>query len=415
MIFQRKLRLFSGLYSYIATRKYIILPLMLLSMGFVLRMSYAFYGPDINEQMWSDMKIYAFIGDEIGRGVWRDTHFFQSIGYPLLIAFLRKFIIQAAVVLTTLQAICSFLTLLMMYKLTLLSLGRKVALIALFVGTIHMPWILYSNLALPEIIFSFLLSVCAWLSFQIVSSERPKSWICVLYGTFFIFAFWLKGTHALWAPLFLLFLLIIKKKNALVPVMIIGGVMMTGLAAHGLLTYKKIGRVQLSASTGGLNFIEGKCPSKSNTDTLGYNWLSPLYFQLGLHQHKQWNRPFTDSSYYLNQGIKCIQQNPFVLIQSFESIPYLFFGNLMWPFNQRSIAPLTRLHELFFAVFVLVGLCSFLATERNADNFIIWIIPILSIFLTVYIFKSEIRYRVPFDIWFIPIAVKGWLSILRIQ
>lgn len=361
------------------------------------------------------MKIYAFISDEIGRGIWRDTHFFQSIGYPLLISLLRKFFVPAAMVLTTIQALCSCLTLLMMYKLTLASLGKKVALIALFVGTIHLPWILYSNFALPETIFTSLLSVCAWLSFQIVSREKPKIWISISFGFFFIMAFWLKGTHALWAPLFLFALLLYKKKKALVPVMIIGSIMAAGLAGHGLLTYNKIGKIQLSASTGGLNFIEGKCPSKSNTDTLGYNWLSPLYYQLRLNQHKTWDRPFTDSGYYLKQGIECIQKDPFVLVQSLESIPYLFFGNLMWPFNQKPVAPYTRLHELFFAIFVLVGLCTFCATERNVNNLLIWIIPVLSIFLTVYIFKSEIRYRVPFDIWFIPIAVKGWLGIFRTQ
>ena len=376
-------------------------------------MAYAYYGPLLNEQMWSDMKIYAFISDEIGRGIWRETHFFQSIGYPLLIAFLRKIIVPAGLFLTALQATCSFVTLLLMYKLALESLGRKVALIALVIGTIHLPWIFYLNFALPETIFTTLLSACAWLSFQIVNREKPKIWTCMGFGFFFILAFWLKGTHALWAPLFLSGLLIINKKKAIVPILIIGAVMATGLAAHGLLTYKKIGKVQLSASTGGLNFIEGKCPSKSNTDTLGYNWLSPLYYQLGLNKHKNWDRPFTDSGYYLKQGINCIQENPFVLVQSLESIPYLFFGNLMWPFNQKPIAPYTRLHELFFAIFVLVGLCVFLATERNATNLLVWTVPILSIFLTVYIFKSEIRYRVPFDIWFIPVAVKGWLGILK--
>ena len=42
-----------------------------------------------------------------------------------------------------------------------------------------------------------------------------------------------------------------------------------------------------------------------------------------------------------------------------------------------------------------------------------WLIPILAIFVCVYIFKSEMRYRVPYDIWFIPVGVKGWGSLFR--
>jgi hypothetical protein len=405
--------LFSDFYSNLLARSDALLPIVLLGIGFTLRMVYAFYGPLLNDQMWSDMKIYAYISDEIERGIWRETHFFQSIGYPLLITLLRKIIIPAALFLTVLQAACSCLTLFMMYKLTLASLGKKVALISLGVGALHLPWILYSNFALPETIFTSLLSVCAWLSFLIVTTAKPKLLNLSGFGLFFMMAFWLKGTHALWAPMFLGSLLIFQRKKSLIPILVIGSVMAAGLAAHGLLSHKKIGKIQLSASAGGLNFIEGKCPSKSNTDNLGYNWLSPLYYQLGLRQHKQWDRPFTESGYYLKEGLKCIQENPFVLLQSLESIPYLFYGNLMWPFNQKSVAPYTRLHELFFALFAVVGFCTFLSTERNIRTLIIWLVPIASIFLTVYIFKSEIRYRVPFDIWFIPVAVKGWLGIIK--
>lgn len=390
-------------------------PLLLLTCGLIIRIGYAVYGPALNEQVWSDMKIYAGISDKISRGIWEENHFFQSIGYPLFISLLRKIVEPVGFLLNYIQAVCSFFTLIFMYRLTLESMGRKVALGALLIGTLHLPWILYANFALPETIFTTLLASCAWLSNQIVKSEKPSIFACIAFGLLFIMAFWLKGTHVFWAPLFLFTLVAVKKKQALRPVMIIGTVMALGLAGHGFLTYKKIGKIQLSASAGGLNFVEGKCTSKKNSDSAGYSWQSPLYYQLGMHEEKKWNRPFTDSGYYMKQGLQCIQKDPFVLIQSFESIPYLFFGNVMWPFNQKPVARYTRLHELFFAIFLIVGLISFLTRERNATNLIIWLLPVLSIFLTVYIFKSEIRYRVPFDVWFIPIAVKGWLSNFRTQ
>lgn len=413
VIFQRPLQKFSQVYSFIMSKGRYAGPMLLLLSGFSIRILYAYFGPILSEHVWSDMEIYARISDSISRGEWKEAHFFQSIGYPLFIAFLRWIITPAGYLLSIIQAICSCLTLFFMYRLTLLSLGKKVAVPALLVGSLHLPWILFSNFALPETIFTTLLSGCALLSFEIVTSEKPRMKSCVLFGILFIMAFWLKGTHALWAPLFFGALLLKKKKAAMKPVLIMGSVMALGIAGHGYLTYEKIGKIQLSASTSGLNFIEGKCPDKKNTDTQGYTWQSPLYYQLGFHSGKTWNRPFTDSGYYMKEGLKCIQKDPFIMIQSFESIPYLFFGNAMWPFNQLPVARYTRIYELFFAAFLIVGLSVFMARVRNTEQLIIWLIPVLSIFLTVYIFKSEIRYRVPFDVWFIPIAVSGWLGLSR--
>ncbi len=34
-------------------------------------------------------------------------------------------------------------------------------------------------------------------------------------------------------------------------------------------------------------------------------------------------------------------------------------------------------------------------------------LPVLSLFLLVYIFKSEIRYRIPFDVFVVPMALKA--------
>jgi hypothetical protein len=36
----------------------------------------------------------------------------------------------------------------------------------------------------------------------------------------------------------------------------------------------------------------------------------------------------------------------------------------------------------------------------------------LALFLCVYVFKSEIRFRVPFDVFFMPVALSGWTSIV---
>jgi hypothetical protein len=43
----------------------------------------------------------------------------------------------------------------------------------------------------------------------------------------------------------------------------------------------------------------------------------------------------------------------------------------------------------------------------------VWALPLAALCLCVYVFKSEIRFRVPFDVWFIPMAFDGWLARLR--
>lgn len=360
------------------------------------------------------MVIYFKISDQIMEGVWKAYHFFQSIGYPLIITAIRTFTTHYGAVLVTLQALASCLTLVIFYRLASESLGKKVGLVSLCVGTFHFPWILYVNYSLPEILFTFFLSVSAWFTWRIAREERPAIGDGIIWGLSFICAFWLKGTHAFWGPMFLLALLAGKKKKALPVTMVICLVVATGLAIHGALTFKTIGKVQLSASTGGLNFVEGKCPDKVNIDTIGYRWHSPLYYQLEMFSSKTWNRPFTESGYFFRKGLRCIQRDPFVLVQSLESIPYLFMGNTMWPFNRKPEARYTRLYELFFAVFLICGLgfygVCFLRKKVSLIEFTTWVVPILAIFLCVYVFKSEMRYRIPYDIWFIPLAVRGWLE-----
>jgi hypothetical protein len=193
-------------------------------------------------------------------------------------------------------------------------------------------------------------------------------------------------------------------------------VVAVGLVLHGMLTYRTIGTFQMSASAGGLNFVEGKCPIKWNTDVDGSSWFSPLYAQLGYRERKTWDRPFTDSSFFVREGLRCIQDDPFVLVQSLENIPFLFVGNVLWPATNNSYV---RLHGIFWGCFLIAGLVVWCRScwPLRADGWpevLTWAVPILALFLCVYVFKSEIRFRVPFDVFFIPVALKGWASILNL-
>lgn len=289
--------------------------------------------------------------------------------------------------------------------------GEKTGLLATAVAAIHVPWIIFSGLLLAEGLFIFSLSLLAWFSLRLVKDFCWK--YAVGWALAFLLAYILKGTHIFIAPMFLAGLIFVNKKSAIKSVIIITSIVWAGFFAHGFFTQAKIGKFQLSASAGGLNFVEGKCPIKNNADSAGYSWLSPLYFQQGLTAQKRWDRPFTDSGYFMQEGWKCIKSNPLILIQSLENIPFLFIGNFMWPSNDFKPAPWIRLYEMFFSILLITGLALFLFFPKTKEDWLVWIIPVLSLFICVYIFKSEIRFRVPFDVWFIPIAVSGWSRLVE--
>jgi hypothetical protein len=78
-----------------------------------------------------------------------------------------------------------------------------------------------------------------------------------LWGIFFAGGIRLKGTHALLGPLFLMGLILYKKRRALSPILALGIPVAAGLAHDGALTHSKIGKVRLTAANSGLNFVEG--------------------------------------------------------------------------------------------------------------------------------------------------------------
>lgn len=398
-----------------SNKRYWLTVQCLFIVAFAVRIIFLFQGKALTDQIWSDMFEYTIKADQVLDGIWKETHFFQSIGYSLMIALFKKNFHDWGFSLSSLQAILSFLTVYVVFVTATASFGRKIGLITLFFASVHLPWIVFINLALPETIFTFLLSVLAWLSLKIVTTERPSIFYSISWGLTFIAGFWLKGTHIFLLPLFFLGLLIYKRWQAIPSIIAMGLVFVIGASLHGALAFNKIGKFQLSSSTGGLNFIEGKCPFKNNRDSAGYSFLSPVYFQLQMMDEKKWPQPFTNSKYYMRQGLKCIQRNPTVLIQSFEAIPFLFIGNTLWPINQFSYSAPARLYEQIFAILVMCGLIFYglvLIQEKDRwKNILIWILPGLSVCLCVYVFKSEIRYRIPFDVWFIPLSVVGWTKI----
>ena len=391
-------------------------PRDLLLAAFLVRLAALYFHP-IQDSLYSDMGNYVLVADSLGSGPWKPSQFFQPIGFPSIVYVLKRLFSDWGTALGLCQAVLSTATAAIVWRCAEKSFGPKIGWLALLVAAFHVHWVMLSTVALPETTFTFLLAVLLWLTLEVLERQSP-AWSAA-WGIAFFAAFIVKGSHGFFGPIFLLAVLIWKRWSRAVIVRVVLPISVavgTGLLLHGALTYQTIGKFEMISTEGGLNFVEGKCPSKRNFDSTGYFTYSPLYTQLGMDAGKQWDRPFTDSAYFVNEGLRCIRRNPLVLVTSVESVPFLFVGNFLWPTTQYPTAPYTRVYDLIFGLFLVVGLVvayrgMWPLTGQAWPTFIAWATPFLGLCLCVYVFKSEIRFRVPFDVWLIPVAVSGWVAL----
>lgn len=387
----------------------------LLFLALVLRIAAVVINPP-GSTMYSDMANYGFIADNILAGVWSSSHFLPAIGFSLIVAAFKRLFTDWSGALAVYHVAISTATVWLVWKTATRAFGETIGVLSLALAAVHVPWIVLTAVALSETTFTFQMAVLAWASLEVV--ERPSVRWAALWGLMFVTGFWVKGTHAFLGPMFLLGVLVWRRwsRDTIVKVALpISTVVGAGLILHGVLSYETTGIFRISAAASGLNFIEGKCPSKRNYDSTGSTWLSPVYYQPDITTAKRWDRPFTDSGYFMKEGLKCIGRDPLVLVQSFESIPFLFVGNYLWPATHSSVAPQARLYELVTGPFLMAGVALWLLARwpwrrEQWGELLVWAVPLAAICLCVYVFKSEIRFRVPFDVWFIPMAFEGWLS-----
>ena len=294
----------------------------------------------MSQSLFADMDNYRDIADAILQGDWAPGHFLPAIGFSLVVAAMKLLAADWAAAVGLYHIVISTATVWLVWKAAERGFGPRVGVLTLLVAAVHVPWIVLTTVNLSETTFTFQMALLVWAGLEVV--ERPTVRWSALWGLIFVDAFWVKGTHAFLGPLFLLAILAMRRwswasmTRVAVPICTVVG---AGLLLHGVLTYRTIGVFHMSSLAGGLNFIEGKCPSKRNYDSTGSTWLSPIYAQLGMVSAKMWDRPFTDSSYYMREGLKCIQRDPAVLLVSVENVPFLFTGNFLWPATQFSSGP----------------------------------------------------------------------------
>ncbi len=392
--------------------------------AFLIRIIYSVWMHPIHEHAYSDAGNYIAIANRIVEGQWLEGDFFQPIGLPLLIAgFKSIWGSYWSSALAILHSFVSTLTIALLFAVSRQVFSPLQSRSILILSSLHLPWILFTGFAMAETLFTFFLGLLLWAQFQLQKSNHARTADAILWGVSFAFCSLLKGTHILLFPCTLAFSMAFKRP-VLKKFFVGAGIAITlGFLSSGLLALNTVRHFKPMGSAAAVNLIEGKCPQKWNVDSEGHEWLSPAYAQQGhdtTTSRKVWPEPFSNSRYFFKEAFDCVRRNPLILIQSIEAIPMLFIGNVTWPTNQSPHADWIRLHEFFYVIFSLVGVCVFGAfVWINRKNpaalrlFELWGLPIASLFLTVYVFKSEARLRVPFDLFLIPVSVWAWSTLVQ--
>ncbi len=380
-----------------------------IALAAIVRLWYIFWAHLPEDHIFSDMQGYVDRANRFFSERKSPYDFFQPIGYSFLLALTFNFEPQYLVI-KILHFLASLGTVVLSWRAAARLIGEKMALWVLAILAIHPPLISLSGFFLAETVYALLLSILFYLftAWAFPWSLRQA----FALGLFFYFAAFFKGNHILFLPIFALWLVwgrqFAKKNLSSLLAFALGIGLLAG--AHGVYSYHQTGTALWGPQAGGLNFVEGKCPDKKNSDSGNTSWTSPLFAQTRPITHKHWDHPFWDQSFFFKQGLNCIAKDPAVLIESLSSIGYLFFGNQLWPANVSEFRRLSEWYGVMFGMFLfpamLLGLVFAFQrswTKEQLPYLLVW-----TIMLTVFVFKSEIRFRVPFDGIIITLAVLGW-------
>lgn len=369
-----------------------------LILAFLFRFWLVFIEAPPQFSLFSDMGAYFSRSEEILNGQFRIDQLFQPIGFTLWSLWLRE--LGDFELFNWAQVFFSWGTVILIYLMVRQRFGALAGALSAVIGTTYVPLAGFATFHMAENAYAFFISLILWLILRTLNNPKLRGFF--LIGLLMALAFYFKGNHAFFIPIFALWLLYqdrhqFKKGFSKAAVMGLGCALV--VAPHMAWTWQHYGKPQLGPTAGALNFVEGKCPSKDNEDSTGARWMSPMFGFTNERLYKKWDRPFTDQSYFWKAGVNCIKEDPLVLIESLRYIYYLAWGNPLWPHISTNVQDLYYPWENFFYYCLLpLTLLGLLVLRKDEEAFNqASALLMLSLFLTVWFFKSENRFRVPFD------------------
>ncbi len=369
--------------------------------------------------VFSDMKHYATHGQRILDGNANEGDLIKPMGYPLLVA--ASLSLNGAYTLVKgLHVIAAVASLFLLWRSAAALFGSTIGLLSLAAGVVHYPFLSQTGFLMPDAIYTLLNAVLFYL---LIRFPLPWSFpLAAAIGAVFQIGMWFKGNNGfffgfllVWASLKLREVSAESRPAALKAYAVSAAGFLASmaviLALHWVVTDRIYHTASFVSRNAGLSLIEGKCPAKRNQDKRNTVWQSSLFGQIGENLRKKWDQPFTNDSFFVKEGLKCIAADPLVLLTSVRYVYFLFLGNDIWPSNADAYKTFNRGYGMLFGAIylpgILIALLLLLRHPLSAQSMPI-LLMVLSLFFNSWLFKSEIRYRVPFDVVFLPMAVYGW-------
>lgn len=380
------------------TRSEKLIAIAVFMFAFYLRYYFIFILSPPEMTIFSDMNAYFRRAMDFSTGIYSSSQIFQPIGFSIWSWLVRS--LGNWELFNWMQLFLSWGTAYLVFLIALRHLGKIAAFAALLFASFHLPQITFASLHMAETLYGFLLTLSLWWILRI--DAKSKLWTYTLAGFLFVLAFYVKGTHSFFFPLFGFWLLwrnrndwrlLFRKYFAFA----LGCLLL--IVPHMVWTKHALGKMAWAPRAGALNFIEGKCPWKDNIDSRGERWLSPLFVHLKETTVRKWNRPFSDDKYFWNQGLNCVQERPVVLLESVRYIYYLAAGNPLWPTQaiDRDGWMIPWQGFFFYLLLPLSLLGVWYRRPQSSYFYEMTLLLVLSLFISAWFFKSENRFRVPFD------------------
>ncbi len=295
-------------------------------------------------------------------------------------------------------------------------LGRRGALPVLVVGIFHFAFIGLAGYYLAETVFTALVALLFYLL-----CTRPFPWrpgrafavgLVAALGTVW------KGTNTFLLPILGLWSIGWAMRSARRDrwpswtrcwIFLVAGAAIV-LGAQALYFEALYGRALPVAAGGAYNFTLDKCPGATIVGRGGARFRSPRAFYTGEGGIQAYDVYLHDQRLLWRRGFACVRERPWALVRSLRNIDYLFARNELWPLNVSDFRGLNRLSRRLYTIFLLPGIAVglVLAFRKTFSPRTPPFLLVPSLFVTVWFFLGEMRFRIPFDTVFIPLGILGW-------
>jgi hypothetical protein len=384
----------------------------------------------------SDMKLYVDLAHRLGNsgaplGPADVTH---PIGYPALLSWLITnggSYARAGMF----QLLIASLVPLALGVLGLATFGRRTALLAVAVASLYFPFIEYGALFLSEIHFIFWLTLAFAAFFGALEVRRRAVSLALAAGggVCLSIAIAMKSVALPAAVAFFgmhaLALVVARRPEGspwhapLGPWLARAGVAIGGAAPllavlTRVCTRANDGKVCVSGNKMGSDFLLGHYGRIADIEWMGdsgrgFRFGSPSSWLRHYEDHVQVPFSMTDGAANKAEAWRWIFAHPFdALVLSLDHVWDTFFGSGMWPtaFGLPNWQ-FAHLSQYFFvlALFVPAALACVLIARRGlralvTSRTVLVLSPIAALIVVVAIATGEVRYRIPFDIFFIVVA-----------